>query len=250
MIRPPIRILIATPVRAADHMCASVTVGYADGVRKLSRVMPVEMLDTTITYGCDVVRARNRLAAIALRDFPRCTHVLWWDDDQWPDDPRIVLAMLATGEHVIGAAYTRKRFPVRWVHQLLDGKEQVGDVLEVRSIGFGFTITSMHSLRKLSEAAKIPRLVPIKIGEEWSTEMRPDVYTEFTDLKVANIFGHLYDRLDMAGDPTDSVLLSEDFAFCKRWRDLGERVTLLCGGMVEHAGHYRYSVRDIPGGVA
>jgi hypothetical protein len=65
---------------------------------------------------------------------------------------------------------------------------------------------------------------------------------------VPNIFGQLYDRVTDSPDPEDEVLLSEDYSFCKRWRDLGGKVLLYTrAGVVRHAGYYAWSARDFPG---
>ena len=227
-----VRLAVATPVRGADDYCAQVTVGYHKSVRALERLMTVECIPLEITYGLDCVRARNRIAATILRDYPAITHTIWWDDDQWPDDPRLVQVLLQTGEDLIGAAYTRKREPVKWVHQHLMADFPVTDYLmPVAGLGFGFTLTSTRCLRTMSDAA-----------------------TRYTDYplphKVANIFGMDYVRIGSSDDPDDVALHSEDFSFCERWRRLGGRAMLFAGGLVEHAGTKRYSAKDIPGGVA
>ncbi len=227
-----VKLAVATPVRASDHYCANVSYGYMNFVMNLSRVMPVEMIDSTMTYSVDNIRARNRIAAHILRERPQVTHVLWLDDDNWADDPRLVLAMLATGEHVLGAAYTNKKSPTRWVHQHLDPPgTETAYVTEVRSVGFGFTITTTECLRRMSDAAR-----------------------KYTDVpyphKIANIFGQLYDRLTPGtGAEDEECLLSEDYSFCKRWRDAGGRVAVFGGGIIEHAGMKRWSGRDIPGAI-
>jgi len=80
------RLAIATPVRGHDSFSGSVTVGYSEARMALARRMPVEIISASVTYGCDLVRARNRIVAQVLRSMPEITHVLWWDDDEWPED--------------------------------------------------------------------------------------------------------------------------------------------------------------------
>lgn len=224
-------LLIATPVRASEMMSASVSVGYSESVRALARELPIDTIDAALMFSTDIVRARNRAAAIALREWPKMSHVLWWDDDQWPEDRTIVSEMLATGADVIGAPYTNKKLPLKWVHQELSGQEPSGGLLEVRYLGFGFTMTSRACLERMMLAARI--------------------YTDHPhERRVGNMFGQLYESPEGSTDPADDGLLSEDYSFCKRWREMGGRVMLYCrAGLLMHAGAHAWSAAEMPGGV-
>lgn len=183
-----------------------------------------------VSISRDPIRARNRLAAMVLQEpsLAQVTHVLWLDDDQWADDPGIVQRMLDTGEHLIGAPYTGKQHPVQPVPVLLDSRTPQGELLEVRGLGFGFTLTSRACLEKMTATARI--------------------YTDHPDArKVGNLFGQLYDQVVIGSDSSDAdMLLSEDLSFCKRWRDLGGRVVMYTGpGVVLHAGPHAFSIMDM-----
>lgn len=223
------KLIIATPVRGVERGTASVTLGYSDFVRLLSQEMPI---DTVVTFAADVVRARNRIVAGVLRDYPTVSHVLWVDEDTWPEDRGLVLDMVASGEDVVGAAYTNKSQPLRWVHQPLQTSPEPDPkgLQEVRAVGFGFTLTSTECLRRMSSAARR--------------------YTDYPNLhRVPNVFGLLYDRLTESADPEDETLLSEDFSFCKRWRDLGGKIKVHPGGIIYHAGTHAWSAREKPGAI-
>ena len=229
------RLLVATPVRGGDLHSTSISVGYVEFIRALQQSMPVDTLSPILTYNCDNIRARNRIAATVLRepDFAKVTHVLWCDDDNWPEDSRIVKEMMALGEDFVAAPYTNKRKPLRWVHQILDHRPAVDEngLMEVRGVGFGFTMTSRACLEKMSNAAR-----------RYTDTPNPH--------KVANIFGQLYDRFTPGEDPEDECLLSEDFSFCKRWREMGGKIHLYAkSGIIIHAGPHPFSARDMPGGV-
>jgi hypothetical protein len=192
--------------------------------------MPIETISAVVCFNADLVRSRNRVAGLILREFPQATHVLWWDDDVFPADRSIVKTMMATGEDVISAPYSTKSKPSRWVHQLLDPCPQEADGLqEVRYIGFGFAMTSTRALRKLTMACRIYTDHPAKD-------------------KIANLFGQLYEPT--SADTSEDALLSEDHSFCKRWREMDGRVVLYTRcGLLYHAGGYAWSAKDIPGGV-
>jgi len=230
------KLVIATPVRAADMLAASVSYGYAQMLTRIHRVVPCEVLDGSITFAADIVRGRNRIAAQVLREHPDVTHVLWVDDDQWIEDVAVVPELLALGVDVVGVPYTNKRPPLRWVHQPLTPPAPMeGDLLPVAGVGFGFTLTSARALRELSARAVI--------------------YTDHPHAhRVANIFGHMYYHPAQdagARVPEENMaLLSEDYSFCLRWRRAGGKVYVYAkGGIVHHAGPHAWSAREMPGGV-
>jgi hypothetical protein len=220
-------LIVATPVGGADIWASSVSCGYSENLRALSHEMAIEQV---VEFADDVVRARNRLVGRVLAAFPNMTHVLWWDADQWPEDRRIVKSMIDTGCDLIGAPYTNKRPPIRWVHQLLNPMPQSeGAVQEVRAIGFGFTITSRQCLLEVAAHSQ--------------------AYTDHpNDTVLSNCFGQMFDDPRQSALMHERMLLSEDFSFCKRWRQLGRRVNLyLKGGAIMHAGSRGWSGHDVQG---
>lgn len=230
------KLVIATPVRAANIWSASISVGYAESVRKVTRELPAETVSAVVTFACDVVRARNRIVNTVLREFPDATHVLWWDDDEWPENPedglKVIKEMMDSGEDLLGAPYTNKRQPLRWVHQLLQPcPTAVGGLQEVKGLGFGFTMTTTKMLRVMTE--------------------RTRKYTDWPNThKVANLFGQVYDKVINTDDPEAEALLSEDFSFCKRWREMGGKVKLyLNSGIILHTGGHAWSAREMVGGI-
>lgn len=230
------RLVIATPVRAAEMHAASVSLGYAEMLLKLQRRLPVEVLAGSLTFATDIVRGRNRIAAKVLREMPDVSHVLWLDDDQWAEDIEVVPEMLALGIDLVGAPYTNKRQPLHWVHRdLRPQPAPVGDLLEVAAVGFGFTLTTTACLRQLSASER--------------------VYTDHPNPhRVANIFGQIFHHpaLEAGVDvpEADQALLSEDYSVCLRWRRLGGRVYIYAlGGIIHHAGAHAWSAREMPGGV-
>ena len=226
--------MIATSVRGAEPLAVSVSLGYAESLRALSHELKLDVIPPLVAYSDDNIRARNRMAALALREFPKATHVLWWDDDMWPEDRHIVREMMASGEDVISAPYTNKRQPLRWTHQALDpSPPPVDNKQEVRSVGFGFTMTTMRALRTMS-------------ADKRTLSYRDHPHEHV----IPNLFGMLYDHplAGGTGPVEECALLSEDRSFCKRWRDMGGRVVLKMDvGAIFHAGAHAWSAREIPG---
>lgn len=218
------RILIAMPMREGFERTASIARAH---VELANRYVP-GCFTLPMVYAEDVVRARNRIAHIALETRPAITHVLWWDDDIFPDDYAIIERMLATKEHLIGAPYTRKTSPATWTHVLLDDRDPEDNVLEVRFVGMGFTLTSRRCLEYVSSESDRYADVTTSPGP-WP--------------EVADCFGHMFEHLPTGGRGK----LSEDYSFCKRWRDLGGRVTIIGETSIAHVGTKAWSANDIHG---
>lgn len=220
-------LLVATPVRAAELYAAQVSLGYAEFLRALSHETPFK---TVVTFSLDVVRARNRVVGIILREkeFADVTNVLWLDDDQWAEDRSIVGKMIALDLPVVGAAYTNKKKPVRFVHQPWQDGPRMLDArgcLDVRAVGFGFTMTSRACLEEMAE------------GAHWYRD-----YPNAT--KCPDIFEQVYDKPEP--DAEDDTKLSEDFSFCKRWREKHDgKIALYGGGVIAHAGAHVWTAREI-----
>lgn len=209
-------LLLATPVRAAELETALVTLGYAQFREQLARLVPSYV--GSITFSLDVVRARNRLVGILFRDHPEVTHVLFVDDDQWPEDIRIVPEMVERCKGVLGAPYTNKREPMRWVHRV--------DASGIAGVGMGFTMVTRECLEALAKEAR------------WYTDLPQG-------LRCPNLFGQLYEQVGGV-----ETLLSEDFSFCKRAREAGFAVELYeQAGIVNHAGGHVWNARQMPGGI-
>lgn len=225
------RLLVATPVRGHDVWSSHVTVGYSEHLRALSRVIPVETIPAALTFSTDNIRARNRIAAHIPTVFPDVTHVLWWDDDQWPYDLGIVKRMIDSGEDMIGAPYTTKGANPRWVYTDLGIPPDERGLMQVHNVGFGFTMTTIRCLSRVSEGAR----------RYYDTELQR---------KIPNIFGQVYEMCyprQPTGDPEDETLMSEDLSFCSRWRALGGKIWIdgRQGNAVAHAGSKVYDGKDV-----
>jgi len=221
------KLIIVTPVRSAELLAADVKFGYARALLQVSRDLPWVAV---MPYNTDVVRGRNRAVAKILSDHPTATHALHWDDDCWPEDIGVIPRMMALGVDVVGAAYTNKMQPLRWVHWR-HPEEEVDErgLLRVRGVGMGFTLTSVRCLRRLSTLAR--------------------QYTDYpAKTRCADVFGMLYDVGEDPEDRDSDSLLSEDFSFCKRWSDLGEPLYVWNQAIIHHAGQHAWSAKEMVNG--
>lgn len=171
-----------------------------------------------------ITRARN----VAVADFLKtdATHLMFIDADI-AFNPELVFRMLAKDCAVLACAYPAKRtyspgevsFVVRYVDNPLDAEDTIDGCISVKYSGTGFMLIKRAAIEHLIEA-----------HPEWM---------------------YLSDNPDTPDEPQHAIFdcfineerryLSEDYAFCARWRALGERVWLMLDATLTHIGTREYS---------
>jgi hypothetical protein len=206
--------------------------GYAMFLRRIAECLPDA--DTIQVYSLDTVRARNRIVGHFLLQpsLEKFTHLLFVDDDNWPEKATIVQEMADLDVDVVMAPCTNKRLPLRWCHETWPDAH-VPDpkgCIDVKAVGMGFTMISRRCLEKIASL------------ERW--------YTDWPSTqRCPNVFGQLFERLTPGDDPEEEALRSEDYSFCRRWRELGGKIHIYVhAGIIFHAGSHAWSAREIPGG--
>ena len=168
-------------------------------------------------YCADLSLSRNRIFGAFLRS--RHTHMLMVDDDMgW--QPQDVLRLLQSGYDFVGGAGPKKLFPLRFCVYSRDehGREFPGlfnpadNSLEVTGIGTGFLMITRACAEKMAQAYSDLRFDP---GEG--------------QVEVA-----VFDPLILP----NKTRLSDDFAFCFRWRRIGGKVHALPVIRLAHVGHH------------
>lgn len=193
-----------------------------------------------------ITRARNYLVDEFLRtDF---THLLFLDADIH-FNPQDIIAMLALEKEIIGAPYPKKSinwgnvaFAARknpdldpkeletvvgdYVFNVVKGTEkfQVSEPLEVMEIGTGYFLVQREVFAQF--AAAYPQL-----------KYRPDHAGQ------KNFSGdrYIHAYFDCYIDPKSERYLSEDYAFCQRYRELGGHIWLCPWVQTQHVGTYAFS---------
>lgn len=154
--------------------------------------------------GNHVWMQRNFLADRLLSS--NASHIFFVDSDM-TFDGSLCRRLLSHTKPMIGAAYCLKELPPRWNVKFRPGPFSVRDgIAQCESIGFG--------------AVLIERLVIERMTKDASQTSTAN------NEKVPNLFGD------------DS--LGEDFAFCRRWRDLGGEIWALLDAKIGHIGDYAY----------
>jgi len=264
-----VKILLYTPTHGSPES-ASVSLGYHTATIQLSRSVDVQLLDGRMFTDCDLVRARSRAVRVFL-DSPTATHLLHWDADvvgNVGDIRAAIDGMLASGHAFVGAPYPRKRFridrvvagvndhfarsiagndgdgfspmteaglaalaydyPYRFGDAAEGGAmiEVVNGCTEVDAMAFGFTLTSRACLEQMWKAYA-------------GTLSFGDVVDDRLYWTVA-LFQLLLPQQSAAAPYAVGPLLSEDYSFCQRWRDIGGKVQMYvgAGSPLHHVGSH------------
>lgn len=217
------KLVIATPVYGKIES-ASVSWGYHVATCRLLRDPAIDFLDGRTFVNCDLVRARSRAVRMFLQTDG--THLLFWDEDVVPSDLSAISLMMNSGKDFVALPYPRKKIvwdaaadalpdenemavrgrmtgpeiegsATEWPHGGHVSSEQDGGMMRVERVGMGFTMITRGALEKMIERHPELAFVDSIDGAEHKT-------TALFQLML-----------------TGRDLLSEDFSFCRRWRDLG-----------------------------
>jgi hypothetical protein len=168
----------------------------------------------TISNESLIPRARNNLVAKMLGN-EHATHLMFIDADIGFEADAII-RLLLSNKDVIGGAYPMKKTPISYVINSLPGARSVADLVEVSTLGTGFMMIKRGVLELMIE--KHPELkVNDNIG--FSPEHEHLMYALFDTLIDHN-----------------KNYLSEDYAFCYRWRLLGGECWIDTGIKLNHVG--------------
>jgi hypothetical protein len=199
--------------------------------------LPAEML-AGLDAPRDVVRARSNAVALVLSRFPEATHILWHDDDVVAPSLQTPARLLASSHSVVGCPVPRKKI-VRWGNEReacdftyrVEGDDgatvnmQADDsgCVAVDGLPFGLLLTSTAALRMLVE------------------RHREELWYRDGDIEGVAIFQLLLTETRMAPDGSRfRNLLSEDYSFCTRWRNVGGQIHMLLDPCA-HVGTHRFT---------
>ena len=174
----------------------------------------------------EVAEARNILLTAWYDGVKDSSHLLFVDSDMG-FAPEVVLDMLMFSEPMVGALYTRKCIPPQWAASGLGDKfaERRGDFMKVAGLGMGCFLIRRDAIDIMLQ--KMPELSDTRMQFHAAKEMIPD--------RIIRAF----DGFDNPDDKT-AGRLSEDLAFCCRWRQCGGDVWAAMHHTIEHVGNYSY----------
>lgn len=190
-----------------------------------------------------VTRARN-IAVVQFLASPEFTHLFWIDADVG-FEPEAVFRLLQADRDVVAGAYPIKRFnwptsippnlsPAEYIHAHLaypvnaaEGNDVMAlnidadGFLEVSEAPTGFMAIKREVILSMME--RMPELKYTPDGPP--NNPHRDLYYRFFDVMV---------------DPDTQRYLSEDYAFCRRWRDLGGKIYVDTTSKLSHQGAYTF----------
>jgi hypothetical protein len=184
-----------------------------------------------------ITRARANLVTLFLDD-PGATHLLFIDADIG-FSPEQVFRLIRTGADVVAGCYPVKR--VNWDKTKravaagrpdlascsldyvleLDNPDEVRVVsgfARVRYVGTGFLMIRRHVLETMCA-----HYASLQFHREHSHDALAGSHNRFA-------------LFECMIDPADGTYLSEDFAFCKRWIDIGGEIWADLDSRLDHVG--------------
>jgi hypothetical protein len=199
-----------------------------------------------------ITKARNILVEGFLRS--PATHMMFIDADLGFDADDVI-RMIQADKDIIGGQYAKKKINWDAVKNVVQNRPEIpattinavvaestfkpiGDQLsfninepvEVESIATGMMLINRRVFEEMAE--KLPDLKIISGGSE---TMDPKTMTRTAD---AHREAHAF--FDVSIDEATRAYTSEDFTFCKRWRQIGGQVFLAPWTRTVHVGTYEY----------
>ena len=177
--------------------------------------------------GADIAAGRNAMLACFLSS--DATHLFMVDDDV-NCARNGILRLLSYGEDFVAAVYPKREEPIRVTLKYIEGQDgpisHPSGLIEVGGVPGGFICISRRCARKMVRAYA---------DMEYICNMAPNgrAWAVFDPYWYEDALGR--------------HRLSEDFSFCRRWRDIGGSVLVDPDIPMGHVGHKEYTItlRDV-----
>jgi hypothetical protein len=239
---PKPHLLIATPCYGG-----LVAQGYMESVIQLMSYGAAQGFEMTLALlGHDslITRSRNKLVAHFL-DRPQATHLMFIDADI-VFRPEQVHRLLQFDQDVVAGMYPVKTIDWPLLRQHL--KPDTG-AAEMPALGLNFVGTPLVSAEREERDGFVTAsyagtgFMLIKRGVfERMKEAHPELRYELAHVypRPAKQSPNQYAFFDCMIEPGTNAYLSEDYAFCRRWRELGGKIWLDQKSRLGHIGVYKY----------
>jgi hypothetical protein len=191
-----------------------------------------------------ITRSRNKLVSMFL-DMPQATHLMFIDADI-VFKPEYVLRMLNFDQDVVAGVYPVKGIDWAQVQRKLT-PDITQDKLQEAGLNYvGLPYPKAEGEERNGFITAAYAGTGFKLIKRAVFERMIAAYPE-TKYQVAQTFpralknsGNQYALFECMIDPMTGVYLSEDFAFCQRWRKLGGKIWLDTQSHLKHIGVYTY----------
>ena len=212
------------------------------GLLQLGAQLGLRVSIELLGYESLITRGRNTLVARTL-DCPTASHLMFIDADIG-FDPAQVARMLNFGEDVVAGMYPLKL--IGWDAAAL-ARARAGEAADTASLRYVGTPCSGAALERLQgfvtgEYAGTGFMLIRRSALERMIAAYPETryriaHTAAEPSRSAN----QYALFDCTIDSETGEYLSEDYTFCRRWRDIGGRLWLDTQGALIHVGAHEFA---------
>lgn len=242
------RIMICTPCygRMVNESYLKAMLATQEALRKNGH----EMVLSTFGNESLITRARNNLAAGFLGS--DCDALMFIDSDiGWR--PRALLDLMRSGHALCGIPYPTKNYQWDRVPALAttsgpDGAPLAPQALRQRAMNYTLLKSATQAPGLGAEWQQVDALgTGFMLIQRHVLETMRDHYRE--ELRYVNdVQGyiasvkpeHCVALFETLIDPVSRRYLSEDYAFCKRWRDIGGSLFANLGHRLSHTGAHEF----------
>jgi hypothetical protein len=238
-----IRIFLATPVHSecSIHYTQSLLEFQKACFEKHIQVSFSLMKSSLVTQG------RNLCVANFLRD-GTYTHFLFIDSDI-DFEPKTIFTMLEKDKDVIACPYPLKTVAWEKIHRRMKNGE-VADAEDMSKDGNMFPVKLGDNVKEISvkngvmEVSHAPTgcmLIKADVFQKMMKaypDLEIDQKTILNGKEVSQTF--MYNFFDTMHDKENKKWYGEDFAFCRRWTDIGGKCYIYVMDYITHIGEYPY----------
>jgi hypothetical protein len=199
-------------------------------------------LDVVLMGGDSLITRSRSVLVSRFLDNPRATHLMFIDADIG-FEPDQFLRLLRLDKDFAAGAYPLKQ--IDW--RALPARAVAGEPLAAAGLSYvgqicaGAELSLEDGFATAKYAGTGFQLIKRRVFEK--------MIAAYPELKFANVHtltnekpnsDNLYALFECTIDPETSVYLSEDYAFCRRWRALGGEIWLDLESRLTHAGMSYY----------
>ena len=233
-----VKVFIAMPCHdgriqsdTASSLLQTTAVGMSNGISLMIKFLNKDSL---------ISRGRNHLVSMFMQT--DCTHLMFIDSDM-VFDSQAIYNLISKNRSVSCGAYSAKVGALNDatnVVKAVDENPEVDDygMIEAKLAGTGFLCIKREVIEKMQEY-----YAHLHYDQDYDSNYLAE-FDQLPDEDMETLKRNLYSLFDTSHCPDTNEYLSEDYTFCRRWRDMGGQIWLDCNINLGHVGTTMY-VTDI-----
>jgi hypothetical protein len=240
----PYNIFLATPVHS------DVSIHYAQALLEFQKYCVENKIKVTFQLFKSSLITQGRNLCVGSFMETGHSHLLFIDADI-DFQAKSIQAMIDKDKDVISVPYPMKTFNwEKMFSNFKEGKIKNPDVLSMNGNTYPMRLPDEENIQiengciEVSHSPTgcmlIKRSVIEKMIEKYP-EMRISQPTIINGKPMEKPF--LYNFFDTMFDPVTHTYMGEDFAFCKRWKDIGGKCHAIVDQLITHVGEHQYCGR-------